>query len=245
MDLFARVNILDGRAVRLPHGDVRDDFIVLDADPVARAQGWAAKGAGYLLVVDLNAAAYGDYSNRPLIDRIVVEGGVPVLVAGGVRSRPEVERRLEAGAWRVTMGTGAIEDQVLTWEICRDFPDQIMMSLDVKPDEELVVRGWTAHSGRHLEEVLIELSSAGAAGFMVAEANRDALAEPPNLWILREAMSYVDDPVIAAGGVRNLADLRDLTELTSGGKRLGGVVVGREVTEGRFTIKEAAGLLAE
>ena len=244
MDLYARVNILDGRAVRLPRGDVREAAIALDADPVARAQGWEAKGADRLLVVDLNAAAYGDYTNRPLIDRIVAEVDLPVLVAGGVRSRPEVERRLAAGAWRIAMGTTAIEDQVLTWEICRDFPDRVMITLDVKPDEELVVRGWTAHSGRHLEEVVIELSSAGAAGFMVTEANRDALAEPPNFSILRDAMSYVDEPVIAAGGVRNMADLKGLIELTADGKRLGGVVVGREVTEGRFTMEEAAGLLA-
>lgn len=244
MELYARVNILDGRAVRLPHGDVHETAIALDADPVARAQGWEAKGADHLLVVDLNAAAYGDYSNRPLIDQIVAEVGIPVLVAGGVRSLQEVERRLAAGAWRIAMGTTAIEDQVATWEICRGFPGQIMITLDVKPDEELVVRGWTAHSGRHLEEVVIELSSAGAAGFMVAEANRDALTEPPNFWILREAMSYVDDPVVAAGGVRNLADLKGLIQLESGGKHLGGVVVGREVTEGRFTMEEAAGLLA-
>jgi phosphoribosylformimino-5-aminoimidazole carboxamide ribonucleotide (ProFAR) isomerase len=243
MDLYARVNILDGRAVRLPHGHLHESAIALDADPVARAQGWEAKGADYLLVVDLNAAAYGDYSNRPLVDRIVSQVGIPVLVAGGVRSPQEVERRLAAGAWRIAMGTTAIEDQVATWEICRGFPDQVMITLDVKPDEELVVRGWTAHSGRHLEEVIIELSSAGAAGFMIAEANRDALAEPPNFFILREALSYVDDPVIAAGGVRNLSDLRTLIDLESDGKRLGGVVVGREVTEGRFTMEEAAALL--
>ncbi len=244
MDLYARVNILDGRAVRLPHGDVHEAAIALDADPVARAQGWEAKGADHLLVVDLNAAAYGDYSNRPLIDLIVSEVEIPVLVAGGVRSLQEVERRLAAGAWRIAMGTTAIEDQVATWEICRAFPGQVMITMDVKPDEELVVRGWTAHSGRYLEEVIIELSSAGAAGFMVAEANRDALAEPPNFFILREAMSYVEDPVIAAGGVRHLSDLKGLTELETDGKHLGGVVVGREVTEGRFTMEEAAGLLA-
>jgi phosphoribosylformimino-5-aminoimidazole carboxamide ribotide isomerase len=244
MDLYARVNILDGRAVRLPQGDVRQAAITLDPDPVARAQGWESQGADRLLVVDLNAAAHGDYTNRPLIDLIVAGVDIPVLVAGGVRSRPEVERRLEAGAWRIAMGTTAIEDQVLTWDICRDFPDRVMITLDVKPDEELVVRGWTAHSGRFLEEVIIELSSAGAAGFMIAEANRDALAEPPNYRILGEAMSYVDEPVIAAGGVRNLADLRALTELTSDGKRLGGVVLGREVTQGRFGMEEAAELLA-
>ncbi len=243
MDLYARVNILDGRAVRLPRGDVHEAAIALDADPVARAAGWQSKGADHLLVVDLNAAAYGDYSNRPLVDRIVSGIDIPVVVAGGVRSRPEVERRLDAGAWRVVMGTTAIEDQVLTWEICRDFPGRVMISLDVKPDEELVVRGWTAHSGRFLEEVLIELASAGAAGFTVAEANRDALAESPNYGILRHALSYVDEPVVAAGGVRNLHDLEGLVSLEISGRRLGGVVVGREVTEGRFTMEQAASVV--
>ncbi|MDH5372932.1 MAG: HisA/HisF-related TIM barrel protein, partial [Acidimicrobiia bacterium] len=114
---------------------------------------------------------------------------------------------------------------------------------DVLPSEELVVRGWTAHSGRFLEEVLIELSSAGAAAYLISEARRDALDEPPNFGILRRALSIVDEPVIAAGGARHLDDLNALYELEVDGKRLGGVVVGREVTDGRFTMSQAAQVL--
>lgn len=238
MDLYARVNILDGKAVRLPKGDVTE-AISLDADPVERAKGWVAKGADRLHVVDLDAAAYGDYTNRDLIAELVAEIDIPVQVAGGVRTPAEVERLLGYGAWRVVMGTAAIEDQVMIWDICREFPDRIAVSLDVRPDEELAIRGWMVNSGRYMEEVLIELSSAGVSSFLVQEAGRNALTEQANIGILRRAMGMVPEPIIAAGGARDLDDLRHLVDLESEGRRLGGVVVGREVTEGRFTMEQA------
>jgi phosphoribosylformimino-5-aminoimidazole carboxamide ribotide isomerase len=238
MDLYARVNILDGRAVRLPKGDVRE-AIALDADPVSRARGWVANGADRLHIVDLDAAAYGDYENRPLIQEIIDAVDVPVQVAGGVRSTGEVDRLLAYGAWRVVMGTAAIEDQVVFWEICRDNPGQIVASLDVRPNEELAIRGWTVDSGVFLEQALIDLSSAGVAAFLVAEAGRDALVEQSNLGILRNALSLASEPVVASGGARDMADLRSLVALESGGKRLSGIVVGREVTAGHFSMAEA------
>lgn len=238
MDLYARVNILGGRAVRLPKGDVAY-AISLEADPIERAQSWVKKGADRLHVVDLDAAAFGEYRNRDLIAELIQTVDVPVQIAGGVRSTPEVERLLDAGAWRVVMGTVAIEDQVLIWDLCRDHPHKIVVSLDVRPDEELAVRGWTKNSGRYLEEVLIELSSAGVAGFMIHEVARDALVDPPNYAALRRALSIVDEPVIAAGGVRGLEDLNELLQLEEEGKRLGGIVVGREITEGRLTMAQA------
>ncbi len=245
MDLYARVNILDGRAVRLPKGDI-NEAISLEADPIARAAGWEAKGADRLLIVDLDAAAYSNYGNRPQIMELIESVEIPVVVAGGVRSSAQVEQLLDAGAWRVTMGTVAIVDQNLIWDLCRDHPGRIVVSLDVKPDEELVYRGWTEGSGRYLEEVLVELSSAGAAGFMVAEAGRDALKEPPNHAALELALrtATAEEEVVAAGGVRNLGDLTALKRLAANGAKLAGVVVGREVSEGRFTIQEAAKVLA-
>jgi phosphoribosylformimino-5-aminoimidazole carboxamide ribotide isomerase len=241
MDLYARVNVLDGKAVRLPRGEL-SGAMPLD-DPVERSRGWVARGADLLHVVDLDAAAYDDYRNRDLIAEIIASVPVPVQVGGGVRSPKEVERLLDAGAWRVTMGTVAIIDQVLLWDLCREHPGRIVVSLDVRPDEEIAIKGWTSNSGRFLEEVLIEVSAAGAAGFMVAEVGRDVLLEPPDYDSLRRALSIVEQPVIAAGGVRDLADLKALTELEVGGRRLGGVVVGREVSAGRFTIEQAAALI--
>jgi phosphoribosylformimino-5-aminoimidazole carboxamide ribotide isomerase len=243
MDLYARVHILDGRAVRLPKGDIRE-AIALDASPVSRARSWISKGADRLHVVDLDAAAYLDYQNRDLIREIIEDVDVPVQVAGGIRSTPEVERMLDdVGAWRIVMGTAATEDQVLIWELCRRYPGRIMVALDVHPNEEIATRGWQVNSGRFLEEVLIELSSAGAAGFVVSEARRDALVEQSNLGILRHAMQIVTEPVIAGGGARDVPDLQSLVDLEVDGRRLRGLIVGREITEGRFTMEQAMEML--
>ncbi|MFV1999565.1 MAG: HisA/HisF-related TIM barrel protein [Acidimicrobiia bacterium] len=244
MELYARVNILDGRAVRLPRGDV-SEVIFLDDDPVNRARGWVSKGAHRLHIVDLDGAAHGDYKNRDLIADIIKAVDIPVQVGGGIRSEAEIARILGMGAWRVVVGTIAMIDQVLFWELNRKYPHRIMVSLDVCPDFEIVVKGWTEHTGEYLEETLINLSSGGAAGFMISEVGRDALSEPPNYEALEMAVGIVDEPVVAAGGVQNLSEISRLTAISSGGKRLAGLVVGREVTAGRFTVEEAASALSE
>ncbi len=242
MELYARVNILDGRAVRLPHGDVLD-AIALDDDPINRAKGWVAKGADRLHIVDLDAAAFGDYKNRDLIGEIIKAVDVPVQVGGGIRSEKEVSRVLGMGAWRVVIGTLAMIDQVLFWDLNRKHPLRIVVSLDVASDLEIWIKGWTESTGEYLEETLITLSSAGAAGFMISEVRRDALLEPPNIDALKMAVAIVDEPVVAAGGVRDLADIARLTQIEENGKKLAGLVVGREITEGRFTMEEAAAAL--
>lgn len=243
MDLYARINILGGLSVRLPHGGL-DEAIPLDNDPIGRAHNWAKQGVDYLHVVDLDAAAYGEYRNRDLIDRMLEASEIPVQVAGGIRSEGEAERLINSGAWRIVMGTAAIENQIMVWDLCREFPDRIAVSLDVRLNEEIATRGWTENSGRFLEEVLIEMSSAGVVAFLVAQAGRDALTEPPNVEILAEALATVEEPVIASGGVRDLDDLRMLMQLEASGRHLAGVVVGREVTAGRLSIAEAKEVLA-
>ena len=243
MDLYARINILDGLSVRLPKGGL-DEAIALDNDPIGRAHNWVRQGVDYLHIVDLDAAAYRDYRNRELISRLVSEVEVPVQVAGGIRSEGEAERIMNMGAWRMVMGTAAIENQIMVWDLCREYPEKVAVSLDVRGNEEIATQGWAHNSGRFLEEVLIEMSSAGVVAFLVAEAGRDALEEAPNLGILAEALAAVEDPVIASGGVRDLDDLRMISQLEASGRTIAGVVVGREVTAGRFTIDEAKDVLA-
>lgn len=243
MDLYARVNILGGLSVRLPHGGL-DEAIPLDNDPIARSRSWVEQGITHLHIVDLDAAAYGDDRNRSMIHELISSVDAKIQVAGGIRSEAEANRFISEGAWRIVMGTAAIENQNMVWDLCRQSPDKIVVALDVRSDEEIATRGWTQNSGRYLEEVMIEMSSAGAVAFLVSEAGRDALNDPPNFQILAEALATVEEPVIASGGVRDLEDLRRLVALESAGRRLSGVVVGREVTAGRFTIEEAHEVLA-
>ena len=126
MDLYARINILGGLSVRLPRGGL-DEAIALDNDPIGRARNWVKQGIDYLHIVDLDAAAYGDYRNRDLIARLVEDVDIPVQVAGGIRSEGEAQKLLDIGAWRIVMGTAAIENQIMVWEMCREHPDKIVM----------------------------------------------------------------------------------------------------------------------
>jgi phosphoribosylformimino-5-aminoimidazole carboxamide ribotide isomerase len=243
MDLYARVNILGGLSVRLPHGGL-DEAIPLDNDPIGRTENWVDQGVTHLHIVDLDAAAYGDPVNRPIIHELIQTIEANVQVAGGIRSEAEAQAFIDEGAWRIVMGTAAIENQNMVWDLCRTNPDKIVVALDVRADEEIATRGWTQNSGRYLEEVMIEMSSAGVVAFLVSEAGRNALEDPPNFQLLASALATVEEPVIASGGVRNLEDLRKIINLEASGRRVGGVVVGREVTAGRFTVEEAQEVMA-
>ena len=238
MEISGRINILGGQAVRLVRGGF-DEVAVVDDDPIARAHHWVSSGLERLLLVDLDGAMHGDDRNHALVTRLVGEVSAQVTVTGGARSLGHISQLLGAGAWRVGIGTAAIIDQTFTYDVCRRFPGQIVVTFDVDRDEEIWLHGRTLRAGVNLEEGLIAMQASGAAGYMIAEVGRDALDEPPDLDALRTTLATVDGPVIAAGGVRHLDDLRSLDSLAVGPRRLDGVVVGREVSAGRFTVAEA------
>lgn len=240
MKVYGRVNILDGTAVRLPKGDL-SEVIPLDSDPIERARGWVTKGCERVLVVDLDAAIRGDGRNFELLLDLVGSVDARVTVTGGVRSQSHVGQLLDAGAFRVGIGTQALLDQTFTYDICRRHPGRILVTFDVDDDEMVWTHGRTLMSDYDLEEGMRQMVASGAAGFMIAEVGRDALVDPPNMEALATALAGTDLPVVAAGGVRDLDDLKALDALEVGGGRLDGVVVGREVTAGRFTIEEAIG----
>lgn len=238
MKIYGRVNVYDGRAVRLPAGDL-SEIISLDADPAERARGWVAKGCERILVVDLDAAIEGSGRNADLLLDLVGSVDARVTITGGVRSRAQVGRLLDAGAWRVGIGTMALEDQTFTYDTCRRHPGRVVVTFDIDDGEMVWTRGRTLKSDYDLEEAMRQMEASGAAGFMIAEVGRDALTEAANIDALRTALAATEQPIIAAGGVRDLEELRTLDDLVVDGDRLDGVVVGREVTEGRFTIEEA------
>lgn len=238
MKIYGRVNIFEGRAVRLPHGDL-SEVISLDADPIERAMGWVHKGCERVLVVDLDAAIRDTGTNWDLLLELARTVDARVTIAGGARSMSKVGQLLDAGAWRVGIGTQALLDQTFTYDMCRRHPGRIVVTFDVDADEMVWIQGRTLRTETTLEEGLIQMQASGAAGYMIAEVGRDALTEPANLEALTTALATVDVPVIAAGGVIDLDELRRLDRLEVDGDRLDGVVVGREVTAGRFTIEEA------
>jgi phosphoribosylformimino-5-aminoimidazole carboxamide ribotide isomerase len=231
MDLYPAIDLRGGRAVRLLQGDYDRETVYGD-DPVAIASDFAAAGATWIHVVDLDAARSGEPVNRSVIARIVaaVAGRAQVQAGGGVRSVEAARALAELGVARVVMGSAAVND-----------PERVVAAAEVVPvavgldhrDGEVAVHGWTAGSGRDLFELLGAYPT--AAAFVITNIARDGMLTGPDLEGLAAAAAATPVPVIASGGVASLADLDALAAVPG----VAGVITGKAIYEGRFTVAEA------
>jgi phosphoribosylformimino-5-aminoimidazole carboxamide ribotide isomerase len=236
MDLFPAIDLRGGRCVRLYQGDYGRETVYGD-DPVAQARGFEAAGAPWIHVVDLDAARTGEPVNRPVIAAITAAVGVPVQVGGGVRDDAAAEALFAIGVTRVVVGTAALEDPAFVRRLAAR--RGVAVGLDVK-GREVAVRGWVEGSGRDLFAVAEEFAEAGVDALVVTQIARDGTLEGPDVEAYRELLELSPIPVIASGGVGELAHLRQLAALVGGhGRRLAGAIVGRALYERRFTVAAA------
>ncbi|MET0159610.1 MAG: 1-(5-phosphoribosyl)-5-[(5-phosphoribosylamino)methylideneamino]imidazole-4-carboxamide isomerase [Acidimicrobiales bacterium] len=235
MNLYAAIDLLGGRCVRLHQGDY-DRATDYGDDPVGQARRFAADGAPWIHVVDLDAARRGEPVNRDVIGRIAAAVDIPVQVGGGVRSRPDAEALWAAGVARVVMGTAALEDPDLVAALVPD--GAVAVGLDAR-GRELAVRGWVSAAGVDLLEAVARFSALGVAALVVTEIGRDGTLDGPDLTGLSSVLEVATVPVVASGGVGSPDDLVALTDLD-----LDGVIVGRALYDDRVTVAEAVAVLA-
>jgi len=238
VELFPAIDLRGGRCVRLYQGDY-DRETAYGTDPVAVAQAFAAAGASWVHVVDLDAARTGVAENREVVGEIAraVAPGTAVQAGGGIRDHAAAEALCAAGVTRVVLGTAAVENPTLVRELAAEHP--VAVGLDVRGGE-VAVRGWTEGSGRTLGDVLAGYADAGVDAVVVTEIGRDGTLAGPDLELFAtvlEAPGGID--VIASGGVGTLAHIEALASLTAGGRRLAGAIVGKALHDGAFTVGEA------
>jgi phosphoribosylformimino-5-aminoimidazole carboxamide ribotide isomerase len=234
--LYPAIDLKDGRAVRLVKGDF-EHSMVFNEDPVAQARAFAEAGATSLHVVDLDGARTGEPAHAPVVAEIAAAFGGTVHFGGGLRSRAAIETALAAGAERLVVGTALVVDQeLLRWAIDR-LGDGLVVALDAR-DGKVATHGWTQVSELEIEEVARDLVRTGVRHLLYTDIDRDGMLGGPNLASLRRVGRAAPPlKLIASGGVSSLDDLRRLREL--GLDNLRGVVVGRALYEGRFTVPEA------
>ena len=239
MELFPAIDIRDGRCVRLLRGDFAHETVYGD-DPVRQAQAFAAAGSSWVHVVDLDAARTGDPVNRPVVAAIAdaLGPGTRVQAGGGVRDRDAAEALLDAGVARVVVGTAALDDPDFVRGLARDHVDRVAVGLDVR-GHTLAARGWT-RAGGDLYDVLARFDGEGCARYVVTDVDKDGMLEGPNLDLLRGVCAATDRPVVASGGITELADLDALRSLVPDGVE--GAIIGTALYEGRFTLPEALAL---
>ena len=235
MELYPAIDLRDGRAVRLYQGDYDRETVYHD-DPVEQARSFAADGARWIHVVDLDAARTGRPENRAVIGRIVAAVDVPVQTGGGIRDEDSAEALFEVGVARVVLGTAALEQPALVRRLASRM--SVAVGLDAR-GREVAVRGWEKGSGRDLLDVAREFADEGVEALIVTEIGRDGTLAGPDLEGLGDVLDATELPVIASGGVGTLDDLRALDALRSSGRHLTGAIVGRALYEGAFTLPEA------
>jgi phosphoribosylformimino-5-aminoimidazole carboxamide ribotide isomerase len=235
MELYPSIDLRAGRVVRLLRGDFEQETVYGDDAP-AVAGGFADAGATWVHVVDLDAARTGQRWHHDVIATIaeVLRGRCRLQVGGGVRSADDAEALAKVGVDRVVIGSAALRHPQVVAEAASVVP--VAVGLDHRRGE-LAVYGWTEAAGIRIDEVLDRYPAATA--FIVTDIGRDGTLDGPDLGGLAVLAGRSPVPIVASGGVGSLDDLRRL----AGVPDLAGVITGRALYAGRFSVADALRVL--
>jgi phosphoribosylformimino-5-aminoimidazole carboxamide ribotide isomerase len=242
MRLIPAIDIRGGRCVRLRKGDFADETVFSD-DPAAMAVRWVKDGAHYLHVVDLDGAKEGEPRNFDLIRSIAETVPVPVQTGGGIRS--EAALRLVAGSRvaKAVLGTSAVEDEAFVVRALQLLgPDRLIVAIDAEGGF-VKTKGWQERSDVPVLALAERLKIIGVTEVLYTDISKDGMMQSVDLRGIRDLASHGGLEVIASGGVTTLDDLRRLSELEPLG--VTGVIVGRALYEGSFSVAEALDILGD
>jgi phosphoribosylformimino-5-aminoimidazole carboxamide ribotide isomerase len=229
------VDIRDGKAVRLRQGHFDQETIYAD-DPLDAAMSFVQAGARFLHVIDLDGAREGEPVNLEHLRRITREAGVPVQYGGGLRSLMSIRKALAAGAERVVVGTAAYTDAEFLQEALETWDPRVLVAVDVR-DGHVSVSGWTRATQMRPEELIVRLQQQGAKRFVYTNADRDGMLDGVDPEEVRRISDAVRGRFIMSGGIGSLEDLRMLRDMRL--VNLAGVVSGKALYEGRFSVIDA------
>lgn len=242
MLLIPAIDIKEGKCVRLRQGN-RDDATVFDDDPVSAAQRWVEAGAQRLHIVDLDGAVAGEPVNAEVVHRIAeMYPELPIQIGGGIRDEDSVQAYLEAGVQYVILGTKAVNEPHFVSDLCVEFPRHIIVGLDAR-EGQLAVDGWSKLSKHNLIDLAQQFESDGVEAIMYTDISRDGMLSGLNVEATQELAESIRIPVIAAGGLTDLKDLRAICETADSGVQ--GVVTGRAIYEGTLDFAEGLELVKE
>lgn len=237
--IIPAIDLIDGCVVRLHQGDygLRRDY---GEDPLARLQRYQASGAQLLHIVDLTGAKDPKARQIPLLRELLGSLSIPVQTGGGIRSADDVRSLLNAGAARVVVGSAAVKrtDEVAGW--MKTFgADKLVLALDVRINQagnaEVAVSGWQENSGVLMDDLIRTFEPAGLRYVLTTDISKDGTLAGPNTALYAKlAQTFPNIDFQASGGIGSLDDIRAVSHTGAAG-----VIVGRALLEGKFTLEEA------
>lgn len=237
MDILPAIDLRSGKCVRLLQGDYARQIDYGD-DPVAQAQAFQDAGAKWLHVVDLDGALHGRMHNQAVIARILAATDLQVQVGGGIRREETVSQLLQLGVRQVVIGTRALEDMEWFEQIARTYSRQIVLGLDARQGK-VATRGWKQESDITVQQMSKSVSDWPLAAIVYTDIACDGMLTGPNVDMTGQLATNCPVPIIASGGVGTLDHIRDLARLP-----IKGIIVGRALYEGNFTLPEALTIVA-
>ncbi|MFN7814938.1 MAG: 1-(5-phosphoribosyl)-5-[(5-phosphoribosylamino)methylideneamino]imidazole-4-carboxamide isomerase [Burkholderiales bacterium] len=237
MLIIPAIDIKDGHCVRLEQGDMqRATTFSENAGETARR--WKDLGCKRLHVVDLNGAFAGKPKNEAAIKQIISVMGddVPVQLGGGIRDLDTIERYLDDGVTYIVIGTAAVKNPGFLHEACDAFPGHIIVALDAK-DGKVATDGWSKLSGHDVVDLAKRFQDYGVEAVLYTDIGRDGMMTGVNIDATVKLAQALTVPVIASGGLNDLADVKRLKAVEAEG--IMGVIAGRAIYEGKLDFKAA------
>ncbi len=238
MIVYPDIELQKGRVVNLWHGR-KDAPVVYDIEPLEAVRQCVDKGAEWLHVVDLDAV-FGEGDNAEIIKDIIIKAGVPVQVAGAIRTIDAVRGWIDAGAARVVIATAAVKDPAFVRQAAFAYPDQIVISIDGRGGY-VVAEGWTETTSFTPFDFARQYEDLPLAAFIFTDVDADADAPEASLAQTEQLAETVRTPVIASGVVKQLDDISTLNYLPN----IAGAITGRAIFGGTFDLADAVAITAE
>ena len=235
MIVIPAVDIKDGKCVRLRQGRA-DDVTVYADDPAEMARHWVDQGASLLHVVDLDGAFGGTPVHVDTIADIASRIKIPVQVGGGIRNNEDIQRYLDAGVYRVVLGTRACQSPDQMAGLATEFGARLAVSIDAR-DGLVQVKGWVETTNQTATALAAEMERAGITTLIYTDTSRDGMMQGPNLDAIGALCDAASCDVIASGGVTELGDIHALRRLSK--RNLAGVIVGKALYEGSVDLRSA------
>ena len=241
MILFPAIDLKNGQCVRLRQGDM-GQVTLFNADPADQAGKFAAEGAEWLHLVDLDGAFAGKPVNAAAVEAILKAINVPCQLGGGIRDIARIEDWLLKGISRIILGTAALKKPELVKGAARMFPKRIAVGIDAK-NGRVAVEGWAETSDVTALDLARRFEDAGVAAIIYTDIDRDGLLQGVNAEATAELAAKLTIPVIASGGVAGPEDIDRLKAVLSRSRAAGGgiagVIAGRALYDGRLDLRSA------